>query len=122
MVSITFIDSGVPFDPLNKADPDVTLSAEERKIGGLGIYMSKKAMDDMRYAYADGKNDLFDLSALIPADSVFVYNYPGIRMEDDDYFVFDTPFGLKGKFAKQGKKLPLQSVVFVDSERFDSRR
>ena len=55
---ITFIDSGVPFDPLKKADPDVTLSSEERGIGGLGIYMTKKAMDEMRYAYEDGKNVL----------------------------------------------------------------
>ncbi len=57
-VSITFIDSGVPYDPLAKPDPDVTLSAEERQIGGLGIYMVKKSMDDMRYAYEDGQNIL----------------------------------------------------------------
>ena len=57
-VSITFLDSGVPFDPLKKADPDTTLSSEERGIGGLGIYMTKKAMDEMRYAYEDGKNIL----------------------------------------------------------------
>ena len=55
---ITFIDGGVPFDPLAKADPDVTLSAEERNIGGLGIYMTKKTMDEVRYAYKDGKNVL----------------------------------------------------------------
>jgi len=57
-VQITFIDSGVPYDPLAKADPDVTLSAEERGIGGLGIYMVKKSMDEMVYAYQDGKNIL----------------------------------------------------------------
>ncbi len=57
-VSITFIDNGVPYDPLAKADPDVTLSAEERDIGGLGIYMVKKSMDDIRYEYKDGKNIL----------------------------------------------------------------
>lgn len=56
--SITFIDRGVPFDPLAKPDPDVTLSAEERGIGGLGIYMVKKSMDDMRYEYRDGQNVL----------------------------------------------------------------
>ena len=56
--SITFIDSGTPYDPLKKADPDVTLSAEERQIGGLGIYMVKKSMDDVKYEYADGKNIL----------------------------------------------------------------
>ena len=55
-VSITFIDSGVPFDPLAKPDPDVTLSAAERQIGGLGIYMVKKSMDDFSYLYKDGQN------------------------------------------------------------------
>ena len=57
-VVITFIDNGVPYDPLAKADPDTTLSAEERDIGGLGIYMVKKSMDDMRYEYRDGQNVL----------------------------------------------------------------
>ena len=57
-VPITFIDSGVPYDPVQKDDPDVTLSAEERGIGGLGIYMAKKAMDDMKYVYRDGQNIL----------------------------------------------------------------
>ena len=56
--SVTFIDGGVPFDPLAKPDPDVSLSAEERGIGGLGIYMVKKSMDDVRYAYRDGQNVL----------------------------------------------------------------
>ena len=55
---ITFIDRGVPFDPLKKTDPDVTLSAEERKIGGLGIYIVKKSMDNMEYEYRDGQNIL----------------------------------------------------------------
>ena len=57
-VTITFIDSGIPYDPVQKDDPDVTLSAEERGIGGLGIYMAKKAMDDMKYVYRDGQNIL----------------------------------------------------------------
>ena len=57
-VTITFIDNGVPYDPLAKADPDVTLSAEEREIGGLGIYMVKKTMDDITYEYKDGQNIL----------------------------------------------------------------
>ena len=57
-VVITFIDSGVPYDPLAKEDPDVSLSLEERKIGGLGIFMVKKSMDDMKYEYKDGKNVL----------------------------------------------------------------
>ena len=57
-VVITFIDNGVPYDPLAKADPDTTLSAEERKIGGLGIYMVKKSMDEITYEYKDGQNIL----------------------------------------------------------------
>lgn len=55
---ITFIDSGIPYDPLAKADPDITLSAEERQIGGLGIFMVKKSMDDVKYEYLDGHNIL----------------------------------------------------------------
>ncbi len=53
---ITFIDRGVPYDPLAKPDPDVTLPAEERPIGGLGIYMVKKSMDSVAYEYKDGQN------------------------------------------------------------------
>ena len=55
---ITFIDRGIPYDPLEKADPDVTLSIQERQIGGLGIFMVKKSMDDMTYQYLDGQNIL----------------------------------------------------------------
>ena len=58
IVVITFIDSGVPYDPLAKEDPDTTLSAEDRQIGGLGIYMVKKSMDDITYEYKDGQNIL----------------------------------------------------------------
>lgn len=57
-IEITFIDRGIPYDPLAKADPDITLSAEEREIGGLGIYMVKKTMDDVSYEYKDGQNML----------------------------------------------------------------
>ena len=57
-VKISFIDNGVPYDPLAKDDPDITLSAEERKIGGLGIYMVKKTMDQISYEYKDGQNIL----------------------------------------------------------------
>lgn len=57
-VVITFIDQGVPFDPLKKEDPDTGLSAEERDIGGLGIFMVKKSMDEISYVYKDGKNIL----------------------------------------------------------------
>ena len=55
-VWLTFTDEGVPYNPLAKEDPDITLSAEERKLGGLGIYMVKKMMDEFRYEYKDGKN------------------------------------------------------------------
>ena len=58
VASVTFIDSGVPYDPLQKPDPDVTLSAEEREIGGLGIYMAKKATDRMDYRREDDRNIL----------------------------------------------------------------
>lgn len=58
MVTLTFMDSGVPYDPLAKADPDVSLSAEERQIGGLGIFMVKKSMDEVRYRYENGQNIL----------------------------------------------------------------
>jgi anti-sigma regulatory factor (Ser/Thr protein kinase) len=57
-VIITFIDNGIPYDPLAKEDPNIKLSAEERQIGGLGIYMVKKTMDDITYEYKDGKNIL----------------------------------------------------------------
>ena len=57
-VVITFIDNGVPYDPLVKEDPDITLSAEEREIGGLGIFMVKKTMDEITYEYKDGQNIL----------------------------------------------------------------
>lgn len=57
-VIITFIDGGVPYDPLAAADPNTKLSAEERSIGGLGIYIVKKSMDEISYEYKDGKNVL----------------------------------------------------------------
>lgn len=57
-VVVTFIDKGKQYDPLAKEDPDVTLSAEERDIGGLGIYIVKKSMDDISYEYRDGQNIL----------------------------------------------------------------
>lgn len=57
-VEIQFLDSGTPYNPLAKEDPDTSLSAEERQIGGLGIYMVKKSMDHITYNYEDGKNVL----------------------------------------------------------------
>lgn len=57
-IILCLTDHGIPFDPLAKPDPDVTLNAEERKIGGLGIYMVKKSMDQVLYEYKDGSNNL----------------------------------------------------------------
>ncbi len=57
-VTITFMDHGIPYDPLAKADPDLSLTADERQIGGLGIFLTKKTMDDVKYEYEDGKNIL----------------------------------------------------------------
>lgn len=57
-VSITFVDRGFPYNPLMKPDPDITLPIDERKIGGLGIYMVKKSMDNITYEYRDGQNIL----------------------------------------------------------------
>ena len=56
--SITLTDGGIPFNPLERVDPDVTLSAEEREIGGLGIFMVRKKMDEMLYSYEDSHNIL----------------------------------------------------------------
>ena len=56
VAEITFADSGIPYDPLAREDPDVSLPAEEREIGGLGVYLVKQTMDDVRYEYRDGQN------------------------------------------------------------------
>lgn len=57
-VVITFIDKGIPYNPLENAAPDINLSAEERQIGGLGIFMVKKTVDEITYRYEEGKNIL----------------------------------------------------------------
>lgn len=57
-VVITFSDSGIPYDPLAKKDPDLTLSSNDREVGGLGIFLIRKYMDDIRYEYKDGRNHL----------------------------------------------------------------
>lgn len=58
ILTIELRDAGVPFNPLEVPDPDVTLSANEREIGGLGIYLCKKMMDSIDYHYVDGNNVL----------------------------------------------------------------
>lgn len=64
-VIITFIDNGKPFNPLEKADPDITLSAAERAIGGLGIFLVKKTMDMIDYKFQDGQNILMIKKRLV---------------------------------------------------------
>lgn len=58
VVRISFSDSGIPYNPLNNHEPDITLSAEDRQIGGLGVFMVKKSMDNVEYEYLDGHNIL----------------------------------------------------------------
>ncbi|MDY6386333.1 MAG: SpoIIE family protein phosphatase [Fibrobacter sp.] len=55
---LTFIDNGKPYDPIKQADPDVTLPAEEREIGGLGIFIVKKTMDSVCYRRNGENNEL----------------------------------------------------------------
>ncbi len=57
-VILTFVDQGIPYNPLTNEDPDVTQSAEERKVGGLGIFLVKKIMDEVTYEYRDQENRL----------------------------------------------------------------
>lgn len=57
-MQVVFTDQGIPYNPLDKEDPDVNLKLEEREIGGLGIYMVKQSMDAVRYAYKDNRNIL----------------------------------------------------------------
>ncbi len=57
-VVVTFIDHGVPYDPLAQQDPDTSLSLDERDPGGLGILLVKKSMDDISYSYSNGQNIL----------------------------------------------------------------
>lgn len=56
VAEITFSDSGIPYNPLEREDPDITLSVEEREIGGLGVLIVKKSMDDISYHYRNGQN------------------------------------------------------------------
>jgi len=58
MAEMTFADSGIPYNPLEKPDPDTTLPAEQRPIGGLGIFLVRKMSDEVLYRYEGGKNIL----------------------------------------------------------------
>ena len=57
-VKMTIMDCGIPYDPLKRPDPDVSLEAEARQIGGLGIYMVKQMMEEVSYEYRGGMNIL----------------------------------------------------------------
>ena len=57
-VTFQMRDGGIPFDPLAKPDPDITLTAQERALGGLGIFITKQTMDTIAYAYKNGENTL----------------------------------------------------------------
>lgn len=57
-IVIDFLDEGIPYNPMINDDPDITLSAEERNIGGLGIFMVKKLVNEIEYTFKDGKNIL----------------------------------------------------------------
>ena len=66
-VLVEFMDHGKPYNPLSRPDPDLTLSAEERQIGGLGIYMVRQSMDEVSYAYRDSQNCFSMRKILFPA-------------------------------------------------------
>ena len=57
-MTLVIKDNGVPFNPLEKSEPDISLSADEREIGGLGIFITKKTMDTVSYTYENGENIL----------------------------------------------------------------
>jgi serine/threonine-protein kinase RsbW len=56
--TVRFSDKGLPFNPLSSEDPDISAALHQRKPGGLGIFLAKKIMDDIRYEYKDGENVL----------------------------------------------------------------
>jgi anti-sigma regulatory factor (Ser/Thr protein kinase) len=58
IMTLVIKDNGIPFNPLEKAEPDITLSADDREIGGLGIFITKKTMDTVSYSYENGQNIL----------------------------------------------------------------
>lgn len=58
VLTLRFADRGIPFDPLAQPEADITLPAQERPIGGLGIFLTRKIMDEAAYSYEDGQNIL----------------------------------------------------------------
>lgn len=65
-VTLVFLDDGQPYDPMQSEDPDVTASAEERSIGGLGLFMVKKMAEQVNYEYRDGKNRMTVVLSKLP--------------------------------------------------------
>lgn len=150
--SPTLADNIVPYAVTYEADPNITLEmSDDRMIEMMEEYegMTADMVESLYmatlYSWAifdfngfpiravgvehEGECVLFaapddpvDLTRMIPRGKAFVYDYPGIRMQDDDYYVFDTPFGDHGGESVPGKKLKLRSIVFVDRSRFDSLR
>lgn len=57
-ITLEFIDGGIPFNPLDKADPDISLPLEQREIGGLGIFLVREMMDYVAYTYVNKENRL----------------------------------------------------------------
>ncbi|MBQ3417802.1 MAG: hypothetical protein IJH32_08200 [Ruminococcus sp.] len=76
--------------------------------------------EDKAVLFASPFDESVDLKALLPEKIVFDYNYPMVRIENDKYFVHDTPFGFDGHLSKHPRKLELASVVFVDTKEFDT--
>ncbi|KZX14624.1 serine-protein kinase RsbW [Methanobrevibacter cuticularis] len=58
ILTVRFVDNGIPFNPLEEKDPDITLSSEMREIGGLGIFLARKNVDEINYQYKKGRNIL----------------------------------------------------------------
>ena len=89
---------------------------------GFPIRATAVEHDGRCILFASPFNESFDPRIVLPENMVFTYNYPAIRLEGDVYYAFDTPFGINGKYAKPGHKFPLESIVFIDAQRFDSLR
>ena len=76
--------------------------------------------EDRAVLFAAPYDDSVDLKQLLPEKLVFDYDYPMVRIENDKYFVHDTPFGFDGGLSKHPRKLELSSIVFVDTHEFSS--
>ena len=89
---------------------------------GFPIRATAVEYDGKAVLFAAPFDETVDFKTQLPSKLVFDYNYPMVRIEDERYFVHDTPFGLDGALSKHPKKLELASIVFVDSHDFESLR